>query len=86
MESRRSRFWQPKGQPNRKLLWAANYASLTDHSASSLPAARPKRYRRRVATTPTPLTEETLVLAVGELAARDPDLSGIVARFGPPPM
>ena len=39
-----------------------------------------------MATTPNPLTEETLVLAVDELAARDADLSGIVARFGPPPM
>jgi len=35
---------------------------------------------------PSPLTEETLALAVGELAARDPDLAGIVERFGPPPM
>ena len=35
---------------------------------------------------PSPLTEETLALAVGELAARDPDLRAIVERFGPPPM
>jgi DNA-3-methyladenine glycosylase II len=39
-----------------------------------------------VTTTHSPLTEETLALAVGELAARDPDLRGIVERFGPPPM
>ena len=36
--------------------------------------------------TPPPLTEETLALAVGELAARDPNLRGIVDRFGPPLM
>ena len=36
--------------------------------------------------TPPPLTEETLALAVRELATRDPDLAGIVDRFGPPPM
>lgn len=35
---------------------------------------------------PTPLTEETLALAILELAARDPDLRGILERFGPPPM
>jgi DNA-3-methyladenine glycosylase II len=35
---------------------------------------------------PEPLTEETLAAAVRELAARDPDLSGIVERFGSPPM
>ncbi len=35
---------------------------------------------------PTALTGETLALAVGELAARDPDLRGIVERFGEPPM
>ncbi|MGD0018470.1 MAG: DNA-3-methyladenine glycosylase 2 family protein [Candidatus Limnocylindrales bacterium] len=34
----------------------------------------------------TPLTEETLALAVRELAVRDPDLGGIVDRFGPPPL
>ena len=33
-----------------------------------------------------PLTEESLLLAVRELAARDPDLGGIVQRFGPPPL
>jgi DNA-3-methyladenine glycosylase II len=32
------------------------------------------------------LTEETLAQAVRELATRDPDLAGIVDRFGPPPM
>jgi len=32
------------------------------------------------------LTEETLALAVRELSARDPDLGGIVERFGPPPL
>jgi DNA-3-methyladenine glycosylase II len=39
-----------------------------------------------VAADPPPLTEETLAVAVGELAARDPDLRGIVDRYGPPPM
>jgi DNA-3-methyladenine glycosylase II len=34
----------------------------------------------------TPLTEETLGVAVRELSARDPDLRRIVERFGPPPM
>jgi DNA-3-methyladenine glycosylase II len=33
-----------------------------------------------------PLTDATLLAAVGELAARDPDLGASVARFGPPPM
>jgi DNA-3-methyladenine glycosylase II len=33
-----------------------------------------------------PLTEDTLADAVRELAARDPDLRGIVERFGPPPL
>ena len=32
------------------------------------------------------LTEESLAIAVGELAAHDPDLGGIVDRFGPPPL
>ena len=44
------------------------------------------RYRLGVAFVPAPLTESTLALAVGELAARDPDLRGIVERFGPPPL
>jgi DNA-3-methyladenine glycosylase II len=35
---------------------------------------------------PQTLTEETLALAVRELAARDPDLRGIVERFGAPPL
>ena len=39
-----------------------------------------------MAADPPPLTEETLAVAVGELAARDPDLRGIVDRYGPPPM
>lgn len=34
----------------------------------------------------TPLTEATLTLAVAELAAADPSLAAIVARFGPPPL
>jgi len=34
----------------------------------------------------TPLTEETLAVAVRQLAARDIDLGGIVARFGAPPL
>jgi len=33
-----------------------------------------------------PLTAGTLAAAVEELAARDPDLAGIVARHGPPPL
>lgn len=32
------------------------------------------------------LTDSSLTMAVTELAARDPDLGRIVARFGPPPM
>jgi DNA-3-methyladenine glycosylase II len=32
------------------------------------------------------LTGDGLLAAVGELATRDPDLAGIVARFGPPPL
>lgn len=34
----------------------------------------------------SPLTHETLQMAVRELAARDPDLSSVVDRFGPPPL
>ena len=33
-----------------------------------------------------PLTREGLLAAVDELAARDADLAGIVARHGPPPL
>jgi DNA-3-methyladenine glycosylase II len=45
------------------------------------------RYRpETVAASPPPLTQETLALAVRELAARDPDLAGIVERLGPPPL
>jgi DNA-3-methyladenine glycosylase II len=33
-----------------------------------------------------PLTAAGLAVAVRELAARDPDLAGIVARHGPPPL
>jgi DNA-3-methyladenine glycosylase II len=43
------------------------------------------RYRPGVFAGP-PLTKETLLLAVHELAARDPDLAAIVGRFGPPPL
>jgi DNA-3-methyladenine glycosylase II len=32
------------------------------------------------------LTEEGLATAVAELAGRDPDIAGIVARYGPPPL
>ncbi len=32
------------------------------------------------------LTDDALAAAVGELAARDADLAGIVARHGPPPL
>ena len=35
---------------------------------------------------PSPLTDETLSLGLQQLAARDPDLSAIVARLGAPPM
>ena len=35
---------------------------------------------------PPSLTEETLALAVRDLAAGDQDLRGIVERFGPPPL
>jgi DNA-3-methyladenine glycosylase II len=35
---------------------------------------------------PPTLTQETLAVAVRELAARDPDLRGIVERFGLPPL
>lgn len=39
------------------------------------------------ATTAVPrLTQRGLLAAVDELAARDPDLAGIVARHGPPPL
>ncbi len=44
------------------------------------------RYRLTVSAPQPSLTLETLALAIGELAARDPDLRGIVERFGPPPM
>ena len=33
-----------------------------------------------------PLTEESLALAVRELAVQDPDLGAVVERFGPPPL
>jgi DNA-3-methyladenine glycosylase II len=35
---------------------------------------------------PPPLTASSLVAAVDVLAARDADLAGIVARYGPPPL
>ncbi|MCJ7712078.1 MAG: DNA-3-methyladenine glycosylase 2 family protein, partial [Chloroflexi bacterium] len=35
---------------------------------------------------PAGLTDSTLATAVEELSTRDPDLGGIVARHGPPPM
>lgn len=38
------------------------------------------------AAVPAPLTDATLLGAVAELAARDPDLGASVERFGPPPM
>lgn len=34
----------------------------------------------------SPLTEDTLAAAVDELAGRDPDLAGAIARFGRPPL
>jgi len=43
------------------------------------------RYRPGVAA-PDTLTEATLLAAVDGLAARDPALGGVVARFGPPPL
>lgn len=39
-----------------------------------------------MASIPAPLTEETLALAVSDLAGADTDLRGIVDRFGPPPL
>lgn len=33
-----------------------------------------------------PLTQESLAIAVRELADRDPDLGAVVERFGPPPL
>jgi hypothetical protein len=33
-----------------------------------------------------PLTTAVLATAVEDLARRDPDLAGIVARHGPPPL
>ena len=33
-----------------------------------------------------PLTDDVLAIGVAELAARDPDIAGIVARYGPPPL
>jgi DNA-3-methyladenine glycosylase II len=39
-----------------------------------------------VVATTAPLTEDRLLVAVEELAARDPDIAGIVARYGPPPL
>jgi len=33
-----------------------------------------------------PLDDETLAIAAGELASSDPDLAGILARHGPPPL
>jgi len=39
-----------------------------------------------VVTSPEPLTPASFDRAVEELASRDPDIAGIVARFGPPPM
>ena len=35
---------------------------------------------------PASLTDETLLLAVTDLASRDVDLAAIVGRYGPPPM
>ena len=40
----------------------------------------------RAALADQPLTREGLLAAVDELAARDADLAGIVARHGPPPL
>lgn len=39
-----------------------------------------------VASVDQQLTPSRLAVAVGELAARDPDLAGIVDRYGPPPL
>ncbi len=48
--------------------------------------ARPLSTSSSTASTIVPLSEATLRVAVGELAARDADLAGIVERFGPPPL
>jgi DNA-3-methyladenine glycosylase II len=45
-------------------------------------ATRPPRSPRP----PRPLTDHDLLAAVEILAGRDPDLAGVVERFGPPPM
>jgi DNA-3-methyladenine glycosylase II len=56
---------------------ASRYRSVM---TAVVPGARP------AATRHSPLDEVTLALAVTELAASDPELAGIVARHGPPPL
>jgi DNA-3-methyladenine glycosylase II len=52
-------------------------ASLPDDPVSPVASVEPAH---------TSLTAEALANAVAELAARDPDLAAIVARYGPPPL
>jgi DNA-3-methyladenine glycosylase II len=49
-------------------------------------ARSPASERADAAVADPPLTREGLLRAVDELAARDADLDGIVARYGPPPL
>lgn len=46
----------------------------------------PDKLAPSLVTIDPPLTVTSLATAVDELAARDADLAGIVARFGPPPL
>jgi DNA-3-methyladenine glycosylase II len=50
------------------------------------PAAGGRLHRGRVGRLIQPLTRSSLDAAVAELADRDEDLAGIVARHGPPPL
>jgi DNA-3-methyladenine glycosylase II len=52
-------------------------APLSDDPVSPVASVEPAH---------TSLTAEALANAVAELAARDPDLAAIVARYGPPPL
>ena len=49
-------------------------------------AGAPQGAGKATAVADRPLTREGLLAAVDELAARDHDLAGIVARHGPPPL
>ena len=64
-------------------VWVEFPGGLPPGVAASNP--RTVRYRPGVPADP-PLDQRSLVLAVHQLAGRDPDLSVIVDRFGPPPL